>query len=230
MKPLLALVATGALLASGPSLAQSTKHIMRLSELLLLPPVSTVTKNQTTTGEWKDLLHTTLTTQQPKNLVMVVALEAGLHTDAPAPTPTRGRPITGETSSARGTLELRLLVDGVQVAPGPLILTESSQNQMTRFGDMLDSCSDTDGDGTVLASECIFTGEEQQRVLGAIDLHALSFALDDIDTGTHDLRVQARITVTSQGASGSASAGAWLGRGSITLEEVRLVKSFDISG
>jgi hypothetical protein len=226
MKPLLALVATGALLASGVCQAQSAKHTVRLSELLLLPAVSTLTTNQTASGEWKDLLHTTLTTPQRKNLVMVVALEAGLHTNVPA----RARPASGAESSARGTLELRLLVDGKQVAPGPLVLAENSQEVMTRFGDLLSSCTDTDSDGTVYASECIFTLEEQRRVLRALDMHALSFALDDIDTGTHDLRVQARITVTSQGASGSASAGAWIGRGSITVEEVRLVKSFDISG
>jgi hypothetical protein len=229
MKSLLALVATGALLASGVCQAQSAKHTVRLSELVLMPTVSTLTTNQTASGEWKDLLHTTLTTPQRKNLVMVVALEAGLHTTAPAPARPRGT--TGEGSPARGTLELRLLVDGNAVAPGPLVLTESAQDAMTRYGDMLStSCSDNDGDGTVVADECIFTGEEQRRLLRALALHAVSFALDDIDTGTHDLRVQARITVTSQGASGSATAGAWVGRGSITVEEVRLVKSFDISG
>lgn len=229
MKSLLALVATGALLASGVCQAQSAKHTVRLSELVLMPTVSTLTTNQTASGEWKDLLHTTLTTPQRKNLVMVVALEAGLHTAAPVPARTRSP--TGEGSQARGTLELRLLVDGQAVAPGPLVLTENSQDTMTRYGDMLStSCADNDGDGSVVADECIFTGEEQRRLTRALNLHALSFALDDIDIGTHDLRIQARITVTSQGASGSATAGAWVGRGSITVEEVRLVKSFDISG
>ncbi|QRK08689.1 hypothetical protein JQX13_00415 [Archangium violaceum] len=227
MKSLLALVATGTLLASGPGLAQSARHTVRLSELLLLPRVSTLTTNQTASGEWKDLLHTTLTTQQRKNLVMVVALETGLHTEAPPPA--RGGPAPGDGPSARGTLELRLLLDGTQVAPGPLVLAENTQNFMTRYGDMLGTCGDIDKDGTVYSSECIFSDEERRRVLRALELHAVSFALDDIDTGTHDLRVQARITVTSQGASGSASAGAWIGRGSITIEEVRLVKSFDIN-
>lgn len=226
MKSLLALVATGTLIASGLGLAQSARHTVRLSELRLLPRVSTLTTNQTASGEWKDLLHTTLTTQQRKNLVMVVALETGLHSEAA--TPARDRPSPGDAPSARGTVELRLLLDGNPVAPGPLVLAESTQNRMTRFGDMLDTCGDIDNDGTVLSGECIFTDEEQRRVLRALDLHAVSFALNDIDAGTHELRVQARITVTSQGASGPASAGAWIGRGSITVEEVRLVKSFDI--
>jgi hypothetical protein len=226
MKSLLALVATGTLIASGLGLAQSARHTVRLSELRLLPRVSTLTTNQTASGEWKDLLHTTLTTQQRKNLVMVVALETGLHTKAA--TAALDSPSPGDATSARGTVELRLLLDGNPVSPGPLVLAESTQNRMTRFGDMLDTCGDIDNDGTILSGECILTDEEQRRVLRAIDLHAVSFTLDDIDAGTHDLRVQARITVTSQGASGPASAGAWIGRGSITIEEVRLVKSFDI--
>jgi hypothetical protein len=224
MKPLVILAATGAVLASGLCLAQSARYTVRVRELFLLPAVSTPTTNQSAVGEWKDVLQTTLTTAQKKNLAMRVELEAGMHTDAP----TRGRAFPGEVS-ARGQLEVRVLVDGAQVAPGPLVISESTQPQMTRFGDLLSSCADTNADGTVLFDECIFTLEEQRRVLRALDARALSFSLDDIDTGTHDLRVQARVRVSSQGASGSASAGAWLGRGTISLEEVRLVKSFDIS-
>lgn len=226
MNCLRALAATGALLASGLGLAQSTRYTLRLPELHLLPTVSTPTTNQSAHGEWKDLLHTTLTTPQRKDLQMEVSLEAGLHTDAPA----RGRPARADGVPARGTLELRVLVDGTPVAPGALTLTEHPQHLMARLGDLLGSCADADADGTVLASECIFTGEEQRRVLRALEPLEVSISLDDIGAGTHELRVQARVSVSSHGASGSASAGAWIGRGSITLEEVRLVKSFDISG
>jgi hypothetical protein len=66
-------------------------------------------------------------------------------------------------------------------------------------------------------------------VLRTLETYSVSFALDDIDSGTHDIRVQARVSVSTQGANGSASAGAWIGHGAVSVEEVRLVKSFDIS-
>ncbi|WP_375771671.1 hypothetical protein NR798_12480 [Archangium gephyra] len=226
MHPFRALAATGVLLASGLGLAQSARYTLRLPELHLLPAVSTPTTNQSATGEWKDLLQTTLTTPQHKDFVMEVSLEAGLHTEAPA----RGRPGPAEGPSAQGTLELRVLVDGTPVSPGPLTLTERPQHLMARLGDLLGSCSDADANGTLLATECIFTGEEQRRVLRSLEPLRVSFSLDDVGAGTHEVRIQARVSVSSQGASGSASAGAWIGRGAITLEEVRLVKSFDISG
>lgn len=224
MKPLFALAAMGLLLVGGSGLAQSARYTVRLPELLLLPDVSTPTSNQTASGEWKDLLHTTLSTSQKKNFAMQVSLEAGLHTNAPS----RGAPATADGSSARGLLELRVLVDGSPVAPGAVTLTERPRHLLTRLGDVLESCADTDANGTLVLDECILTGEEQRRVLRALGEHTLAFALDDIAPGTHDLRVQARISVSTQGASGSVSAGAWLGRGAVSLEEVRLVKSFDI--
>jgi hypothetical protein len=223
MKSLVALAAMGLLLASGSGLAQSARYTVRIRELMLLPDVTTPTANQTASGEWKDLLHTTLTTGQRKNLMMEVSLEAGLHTAAPARAP------SGTGTPARGLLEIRVLVDGTPVAPGTVLLTERAQHLLNRLGDVLGSCTDSDANGTIVADECIFTGEEQRRVRSALDTYALSFALDDVDTGTHDLRVQARVSVSTQGASGSASAGAWIGRGAVSIEEVRLVKSFDIT-
>jgi hypothetical protein len=225
MKSFVALAAMGLLLTSGSGLAQSARYTVRIRELMLLPDVTTPTTNQTASGEWKDLLHTTLSTGQRKNLTMEVSLEAGLHTVAPA----RARSGTGEGAPARGLLELRVLVDGTPVAPGPVLLTERPQHLLNRLGDVLESCADSDANGTIVADECIFTGEEQRRVLRALETYSLTFALDDIDTGTHDIRVQARVSVSTQGATGSASAGAWIGRGAVSVEEVRLVKSFDIS-
>jgi hypothetical protein len=224
MKPLLALAATGLLLVGGSAPAQSARDTVRLPELLLLPDVSTPTANQTASGEWKDLLHTTLTTGQKKNFALQVSLEAGLHTHEPP----RGPPATADGGPARGLLELRVLVDGSPVAPGAVTLTERPRHLLTRLGEVLRSCADTDANGTLVLDECVLTGEEQRRVLRSLGDHALSFALDDIAPGTHELRIQARVSVSTQGATGSVSAGAWIGRGSFSLEEVRLVKRFDI--
>ena len=224
MKPLFALAATGLLLVGGSALAQSARYTVRLPELLLLPDVSTPTANKTASGEWKDVLHTTLSTGQKKNFAMQVSLEAGLHT----PVPPRGEPASADGGSARGLLEVRVLVDGSPVKPGAITLAESPRHLLTRLGDVLRSCADTDANGTLVLDECVLTGEEQRRVLEGLEDYALSFALDDIAPGTHELRVQARVSVSTQGATGSVSAGAWIGRGSVSLEEVRLVKSFDI--
>src|SRR5947208_14068265 len=82
----------------------SAKVTAKTSQFTLIPPT-------TSTGGWVTILSNNITTAEMKDLFVTAALEAGVYTQAAG---------TGTgTATARGRLEVRILVDGLGIAPGP---------------------------------------------------------------------------------------------------------------
>ena len=94
---------------------------------------------------------------------------------------------------------------------------------MAKFGGVL-SCSDLNGDGAVTFDECTLTDEELELILDTMAAHSFNFVLDDLGAGTHDVVVEAMVDTNASWQLGTASATAAIGKGSLTVEEVRLVK------
>lgn len=222
MKSLVGIAALSVLLCSGTSLAQNA---VQVADLILLPHITTARVNTKVVGEWRNLLSTTLRTSQQKDLLMRVSLEAGLYTD----TAVRAKNGGEDSSMAKGTIEVRILVDGKPAQPGSIIVAERNQHLMTHFGGLLASCTDYNDDGVITVEECLFTGEELRRVLSSLNANAFVFTLDDVGSGAHNVQVQARVTLDSNATKGSAGAGAWIGKGTVSVEEVRLVKGTDLT-
>lgn len=217
MKSLFALAATGLLLAGGSAVACSSKHSVQLKELFLLPEVSTSVPNQTVSGEWEDLLHTPLLVSREKDVVVQVSLRSGLYTDAPA----RGGRGPEDDTSARAALEVRVLLDGVPAEAGDVVFTQLHQHLVARLGGILHGCRDDDDDGAITPRECIFTGEELRRVRSTLHANSFTYTLEALGPGLHELRVQARVTLSSKASPGPLSVGAWVGQGSVNLEETQ---------
>ena len=85
------------------------------------------------------------------------------------------------------------------------------------------------GDGVIQYAECTIYDESLQLWLSTLDAQAFFFALDDVGTGWHDVEVQARILVSGSSQTGATATRGWVGKGSLTIEEVRLVKEQDIT-
>jgi hypothetical protein len=175
-------------------------------------------------GDWTDILSTTMKTSSNADVLIGVSLEAGLFTD----TLVSSKGGNADTSKAEASIEIRVLVDGNEAAPGPVIFAQREQSLMAVFGGILQSCTDSNGDGTIVTTECIWTDEQLQLVLNTMNANAFNFSLTNLGTGIHQFDVQARIVLNTSAQNGSASAAATVGKGSLTVEAVRFTNSFEL--
>lgn len=125
-----------------------------------------------------------------------------------------------DKSEAEAIIEVRVLVDGVEAAPGPIVFDRRKQTLIARFNGI---CYDDNGDGIVQFAECT-TPEELQLILDTQAAHHFNFVADDVGTGIHVIEGQACTGTAGSSQQGSWSAQAAFGKGSLAVEEIRLVK------
>lgn len=219
-------------LFSAVALAQSAKSTVQMSGLNLLDTASTgsIAADGSYSGDWAPLLSASLHTSQQKDVIVGASLEVGLFTDTMVSSQRGNR----DTSTAEAKVEVRVVLDagtaGERIAlPGTIVFNKRSQRLIAEFGGVLESCTDRNLDGKITVDECIFTDETLDLMLDTLSAHAFFFAIDDLGVGDHTLQVQARVSYGSSAQDGSASANAWVGKGGLTVEEVRFVQGADIS-
>lgn len=127
---------------------------------------------------------------------------------------------TQDTSEAEAFIKVRILVDGNVAKPGPIVFDRRKQTLIAKFNGI---CIDLNGDGVVNFNECT-TPEELQLILDTQAAHHFNFVSTEVGTGVHEVKAQACTDVNTSSQTGSASASALFGKGSLTVEEVRLVK------
>ena len=109
-----------------------------------------------------------------------------------------------DISQAQGSVQVRILVDGQEVDPGPVVYANRIQTMTTTLDD-----------------------EEQiQLNLDTTGAASFTFVAMDVPVGDHTVTAQARV-VTS-GFSDGQALGA-VGKGSLTVEEVRMVNGQDLN-
>jgi hypothetical protein len=218
-------------LCSSAAFAQtnaSSKASVKLSETVLIPKLTVSAASgqgdQLYKGEWENILSTTMKSSSNADVLIGVSLEAGLFTD----TLVASKGGEKDTSQAEASIEIRVLVDGKEAAPGPVIFAQREQSVMAVFGGVLQSCTDSNFDGTIVIGECILTDEQLQLVLNTMNANAFNFSLINLGTGIHNFDVEARIVLRASAQAGSASAAATVGKGALTVEAVRFVNSFEL--
>lgn len=210
-----ALLAVGFLgLASTSAVAQSAKATAKVGDVNVL--------NQTTLG-WTTILSNTIKTANQKDLFIDVSLETGLYTQTEVKS--KGNK---DTSSAGATIKVQVLVDGVPAYPGEVVFDARMQTLSATLGGILENCTDSNGDGDIDLNDCTLAPEEIELILDTMAAHSFNFIMDDLRPGEHSVEVQAMIATSSSSGAGSASANATIGNGSVTVEEVRLIKDEDI--
>src|SRR5438876_6163739 len=103
----------------------SAKVTAKTSQFTLIPPT-------TGTGGWVTILSNNIKTAEMKDLFVTAALEAGVYTQTA---------VTGTgTSTAHAKLEVRALVDGNEIEPGPAAYADRVQTLSTfmMFDEMID--------------------------------------------------------------------------------------------
>lgn len=168
---------------------------------------------------WKTIMDTQLKTPEGKTLFINASLECGLLTS----TTVRSSNGRQDTSSATAAVELQVLVDGVAASPGQVVYCRRTQTLSATLGGILQSCTDTNGDGTITASECNMTDEEISLLLDTMNADSFNFGAP-VGAGTHDIAVQAMISTATSSQTGSASAFGEIGKGSVVVTTQRLAK------
>jgi hypothetical protein len=210
------LATLGALQAfAGPS----SKFSAEVSNVTLVPM-------QGSSSPWKTVLRTTIKTPNKKDLLIGASFETGLYTQ----TQVRGKNGSTDTSSATATLKVRLLIDGAaDVAyPNWVVYDKRAQTLSATLGGVISSCQDLNGDGVIdVATECVVTDEMIELILDTMAAHHYNFVVANLSPGDHTVAVQVSVDTSDSSIAGSASAMAGVGRGSLTVEEVRATNAPD---
>jgi hypothetical protein len=170
----------------------SAKVTAKVSDVILIPET-------TGTGGWVTVLCNNIKTANMKDLFITAALETGLFT--------RTANTNTSISSAEARIQVRVLLDGQEVEPSPVVY----DNRLQTLRTVLDPTEVVD------------------LILRTMAASSFSFVAVDVPVGVHQVCVQARVDTAggTTGPAGFAAFGA-VGKGTVTVESVRLIKGEDV--
>jgi len=199
----------------------SSKVTAKTANLTLLP-------STTGTGDWQTLLSNTIKTANQKDLFINASFEVGLFTR----TLVSSKNMTTDTSTAQANVQVQVLLDGNAVEPGKVVYGRRTQTLSATLEGAIAGCLSlvTNLDGTtsiVVDTNCV-TAETIELILDSMDAASFSFVAVDVPQGVHLISVQARIDTTGSAQTGSWTAVGTVGKGSMTVESVRLIKDANV--
>lgn len=206
----------------GQANTPASKAAAQVADFTLLDWKKTDTSK---TSPWETLLSTTIKTSMQKDLVVDASLESGLYTKTVA----RSKDMITDTSFSRAGIEVRVLIDGKPAYPGTVTFGRRSQELSATLQGQL-ALIDKNADGIVGFDELVsIAPEEIGLVLDTLNANSFNFVLDNVGTGVHKIELQARIDLGANVQAGSAEARAMVGKGSMTVEEVRMIRGADLT-
>lgn len=230
-------MALAASLFTGSAFAASSKFAAEVSNVTLI--TDTATEGTT------EVLSASIHTPNKKDLLIGVSLETSLYTL----TQVKGKHGETDTSDAAAGLKVSVSVDtpGVTVYPEAVYFDHRFQELSAVLGGVIESCQDSgtytvsdptdpstcvktsdtlDGKITV-PCECIVADEEIQLILDTMGAHHFNFVAANLPSGDHTISVNVEVIAATTSTNGTASALAGVGKGSLTVEEVRATNSPD---
>ncbi len=195
----------------------SAKFAAQVSSVALVP--------ETANLAWAKVLKTTIKTPNKKDLLIGASFETGLYTK----TVVKSSGGTLDTSSATAGITIKVVIDDVTVvAPGEVIYDKRAQTLSAKLGGILETCQDLSGDGIIdIITECTFTDEQIELILETMGAHHFNFVAANLEPGEHIVEVWAKIESLTSSIAGLAEAKALVGKGSLTVEEVRATNAPD---
>ena len=168
-----------------------------------------------------EILEQTIHTANDKDLFIDVSLQSAVFTG----TTVKSKDMQRDTSAAAAAVLLRVWIDKdtpdeVLAFPGVIVynarlqvLTAVLQGEITGL--------DTEG------KPVIDRPEEIGLFIGTMSANSFNFIVDDLDSGMHTVTVEAACASAAMNEKGCAQAVAVIGLGSMTVQEVRMVKGED---
>jgi len=207
----------------------SSKFAAEVSDLMLIPPPPPTSGSKDT--PFRTVLSTMIKTPNKKDLLIGGSFETALFTQ----TQVTGKNGSTSTSSASATLEVRVLIDGqpfnkstgTGAFPPIVMYDHRAQTLSATLGGVIQSCTVNLVTGVInVATDCTVTDEMINLILETMSAHHFNFVAANLDPGVHTVEIQVRSGTTadtSPAGFGTASATAGVGRGSLTVEEVRAI-------
>ncbi len=195
----------------------SSKVTAKTANLTLLPETSG-------TGGWQTLLSNTIKTANQKDLFINASFEVGLFTQ----TKVSSKNMTADTSTATANVQVQVLLDGKVVEPGQVVFGRRTQTLTATLEGAIAGClslvTNLDGTVSIVVDPTCVTPETIELILDSMDAASFNFVAVDVPQGIHTITVQARIDTTGSAQTGSWTALGTVGKGSMTVESVRLIK------
>src|SRR5213593_316526 len=195
----------------------SSKVTAKTANLTLLPET-------TGTGDWQTVLSNTLKTANQKDLFISASFEVGLFTQ----TKVSSKNNVSDTSTATANVQVRVLLDGHVVQPGQVVYGRRTQTLSATLEGAIAGClslvTNLDGSVSIVVDPNCVLPETIELILDSMDAASFSFVAVDVPQGVHQISVQARIDTTGSAQTGSWSALGTVGKGTMTVESVRLIK------
>jgi hypothetical protein len=123
-------------------------------------------------------------------------------------------------------------VDNVLAKPDYVTFAKRRQVLIAEFaGDILECL---DADGHVIVDDTCIQEESVALILDTLSAHSFNFIAMDVGVGIHTVSVQAKVTYDAElqelGYAEAEFPGttAWVGKGSMTVDEVRLIQDEDV--
>ena len=205
--------ATGVFAQENPNAsAKATAQITGLNVLSEAQTVSDDDPDWDTDLDWTlatNILTQNIKTANDKDLFIDVSLLSGLYTE----TNVKSKGGNKDTSAAVAVVLLKVEVDGVEAFPGWIVYNGRVQVLSAVLQGILDTET-----GNITAPE------EIGLIIGTLSANSFNFIVDDLDAGMHEVEVSALCVTFAGSQAGSAKAKAVIGLGSVTIEEVRMVK------
>jgi len=173
--------------------------------------------------DWHVILTQTIKTANNKDLFIDASLLSGLYTK----TVVRSKGGDKEASAAAGAVLLAVTVDygtddEVIAFPGPIIYNARAQVLTATLQGIVDLVNE---DGVYSLN--ITAPEEIGLFIATLSANSFNWIVDDLNSGMHTVEVWAKCVTYAGTSKGSAEAVAVIGLGSVTIEEVRMVKGED---
>jgi hypothetical protein len=158
------------------------------------------------------ILSQKIKTANMKDLFIDASLLSGLYTK----TEVKSSNNVKDTSGAAAMVVLRVEVDGDAAFPGWIPYEARVQVLSAKLQGILNP------DFTIADNETI------SLMIGTLSANSFNFIVPDLPAGEHEVVVKAACVTGAFSQQGSAAAVAVIGLGSVTIEEVRMVKGEDV--
>ncbi len=210
----LALGVGGALAEQNPN--ASAKATAQITDLYIdASAASTVNDTFDWDADGVLLLTQTIKTANMKDLFIDVSLLSGLYTE----TNVKSKNAQKDTSGAGAAVIVAVFVDDVMVFPGyPVVFNARVQVLSATLQGIIESVDPDTGALTIVDPE------EIGLIIATMSANSFNFIVDDLSSGMHTVEVFAAVVAAAGSQAGSAKAKAAIGLGSVTMEEVRMVK------
>ena len=184
-----------------------------------------------TTSAWQTIMSGSMKTSSQKDMLVTASMEVGLYTR----TLVSSKNGVSDTSSALAGVEVCVVLDeGTSkertAYPGTVVFGRRNQQLTATFQGLIDGCLTTDlTTGSVIINPTCVRPETLELVLDTMNANSFTFAMDQMGSGVHTMKVKARMVMNTTVQTGDVEARCTIGKGSMSVEEVRLVKGLDIT-